>query len=113
MSEYKIIKPDYKKWNEFVESNPRFSIFQTSEIKQIYDKTRNYNTLLLAVEKDNKIVAGALIEIRKEKSWPASYFSTRAIIEGGPLYTEKEAIPFRILPGSIQELDHYLHQHIH
>lgn len=96
MVDYKIVEPSRERWNEFVNANPESNIFQTYDMKDVYDKTKNYKTLLLAVEKEGNIVAGTLIEIRKERGWPASYFATRAVIEGGPLYTEKEAISFLI-----------------
>ena len=90
MSEFRITTPEKGEWNDFVKAC-NGSIFQLYEMKEVYDRTKNYRSLLLAVKGSNEIKAGMLAELRDEKPGFLG-FATRAVVEGGPLYSEKEAL---------------------
>lgn len=87
---FKITTPEKEEWNDFVKAS-NGSIFQRHEMKEVYDKTKNYKSLLLAVKSGNEIKAGMLAELRDEKPGFLG-FAKRAVVEGGPLYSEKDAL---------------------
>ena len=82
---------DEEKWDAFINSHPNGNIFQTSQMMKVYENTKNYEPLFLAVidESDN-IQAILLAYIIKELSGTLSSFSSRAIIQGGPIYKDGE-----------------------
>jgi len=73
-----------KEWNEFVFRNPRGNIFQTYEMYEVYTHTKNFEALIVAAE-DKGIVGGALVYISTELPGMLAGFSTRAVLQGGPL----------------------------
>jgi len=78
-------------WNEFVYNHPKGNIFQTPEMYGVYERTKNYEPIFLAVvdESDN-IKAMLLAYVIREFAGFLGQFSTRSIIQGGPLYEENE-----------------------
>ncbi len=74
-----------QKWNEFVKSHPNGNIFQTPEMFEVYKKTNNYKPLVIAVEKNGKMVGILIAWIQKEHAGFLGVFSARSIIFGGPL----------------------------
>jgi len=71
-------------WNEFVLENPNGNIFQTYEMYEVYQNTKNFEALLVAVE-DKGFVGGALVYISTELPGMLAGFSRRAVLHGGPL----------------------------
>ena len=39
---------DHEKWGEFVNSHPCGNIFQTPEMREVYERTKNYEPITLA-----------------------------------------------------------------
>jgi len=80
-----------KKWGEFVYSHPQGNIFQTPEMAEVYKRTRNYKPISLAIidASSDEILSVLSAVVLKEKGM-AGYFSSRSIIQGGPLYVKNE-----------------------
>jgi len=87
---------DTKKWSDFVYNHPYGNIFQTPEMAEVYKRTRNYEPILLAVVDDtDEIIALLQAVVIKEKGGIFEAFSSRSIIQGGPLlplFIENEGI---------------------
>jgi len=77
---------DRKKWSEFVYNHPNGNIFQTPEMFEVYESTKNYEPVFLAIVNEKDEILGTLLAvIQKEHSGILGEFSSRAIIFGGPL----------------------------
>lgn len=82
---------DKDKWSEFVYNHPKGNIFQTPEMYGVYEKTKNYEPIFLAVvDGSDNIKAMLLAHVIREFKGFLGQFSTRSIIRGGPLYEENE-----------------------
>lgn len=78
-------------WNEFVYNHPKGNIFQTPEMYGVYERTKNYEPIFLAViDESENIKAMLLAYVIREFKGFLGQFSTRSIIQGGPLYVEDE-----------------------
>src|SRR5574341_342767 len=82
---------ELKDWDKFVFNHPQGNIFQTPEMAEVYRRTRNYEPISLAVvnNSSDEIMAILSAVILKEKGI-VGYFSSRSIIQGGPLYVKNE-----------------------
>lgn len=82
---------DTIKWDAFVYNHSQGNIFQTSEMAEVYRRTRNHKPICLSVvdNSSDKILAIMSAVIIKETCL-AGYFSSRSIIQGGPLYIKNE-----------------------
>ena len=94
--EFKIIKEigelDKNKWGEFVYDHPCGNIFQTPEMYEVYENTKNYEPVFLAVVNGKgEILATLLAVIQKEYSGFLGDFTARSIIFGGPLIKNNDA----------------------
>ena len=87
MQNTKIVKEvDKDKWSEFINNHPNGNIFQTPEMYKVYENTKNYEPILIAVEDDNNEILGILLAvIQKEHAGLLGKLSSRAIIWGGPV----------------------------
>lgn len=75
-----------KIWSSFVHDHPCGNIFQIPEMCEIYEQTKNYEPLFIAVVNDNEEILGILLAvIQKEHSGILGRFTARSIIWGGPL----------------------------
>ena len=84
---------DVKRWGEFVYNHPYGNIFQTPEMAEVYEKTKNYEPITLAAidqESDEIIVILQASVIREIGGYLGS-FSARSVIQGGPLFVEGDA----------------------
>ena len=82
---------DIKKWSNFVNNHPHGNIFQTPEIYEVYQNTKNYEPVFLAVVNGKGEVAGTLLAvIQKEYSSVLGNFTARSIIHGGPLIKDDD-----------------------
>ena len=80
----KIIDKD--EWSKFVYNHPHGNIFQTPEMYDIYQNIRNYEPVFLAAINDEDEVLGLLLAVlQKEYSGVLGIFTSRSIIQGGPL----------------------------
>ncbi|MBU4501130.1 MAG: peptidoglycan bridge formation glycyltransferase FemA/FemB family protein [Nanoarchaeota archaeon] len=84
-------KLDTKQWSEFVSNHPKGNIFQTPEMYEVYNKTKKYEPVFLAVVDSNENVQALLLShvIREFNGFIGS-FSSRSIIQGGPLFVEND-----------------------
>lgn len=80
--------PERKKWDDFVYRHPLGNIFQTSNMFDIYQSTPFCNAGVITVEDKNKDILGLMVYVIIKEPGVKSYFSTRAIITGGPLITD-------------------------
>ncbi|MCF8367459.1 MAG: peptidoglycan bridge formation glycyltransferase FemA/FemB family protein [Bacteroidales bacterium] len=83
ISKYQNIK--LTEWDNFVGLNPNGTVFQSSEMMELFNKTHNYQPVPICVLIDNKIVGVILGVIIKEYSGPLGFFSSRTVVYGGPL----------------------------
>jgi len=93
--EFKIIKRigelDKNKWSDFVYNHPNGNIFQTSEMYEVYQNSKNYEPVFLAVVNGKGEIAGTLLAvIQKEYSGLLGNFTARSIIHGGPLIKDDD-----------------------
>ena len=80
-----------KEFSEFVFNHPKGNIFQTPEIYEVYENTKNYEPMLLVVFDDKNEILGTLLSvIQKEHSGLLGRFSSRAIIWGGPIIKDND-----------------------
>lgn len=82
---------DKIQWSKYVLDHPNGNIFQTPEMYTVYERTKNYEPFTLAIlnEGDN-IVALLQAVIIKTIGGPLGFLTSRAIIQGGPLWKEDE-----------------------
>lgn len=90
MDELRIITDcmdiDKDNWTDFVRKHPNGNVFQTPEMYEVYQKTKNYEPLVLAVINSDKELVGILLAvIQKEYSGIIGKFTERSVIFGGPL----------------------------
>ena len=77
---------DKYKWGEFVFNHPHGNIFQTPEMYEVYENTKNYEPVFLATVNEKDEILGTLLAvIQKEYSGFLGNFTARSIIFGGPL----------------------------
>lgn len=88
----KIVEPtDLDQWRDFVYNHPRGNIFQAPEMAEVYRRTKNYEpvTLVAINTKTHEIMALLQGVIIKELGNYIGKFSSRLVIQGGPLYINK------------------------
>lgn len=92
MSNLRILNDlDRKLWSEFVYNHPQGNIFQTPRMFEVYQNTKHWEPVFLAVVDNNESVLGTLLcVIQKEFGSCFGRFSARAIIWGGPLVVSSE-----------------------
>ena len=93
--EFKIIKGmsglDKNKWSNFVYNHPYGNIFQTPEMYEVYQNTKNYEPVFLTVVNNRDEISGTLLAvIQKEYSGVLGNFTARSIIHGGPLIKDDD-----------------------
>lgn len=78
---------DEKKWDVFVGAHPQGNIFQTSAMYKVFKQTKGYEPhRFWAIDEKTKKIIGVLSGVVvSEKEGLMGKFSTRAIIQGGPL----------------------------
>lgn len=83
-------KIDKKKWEDFVKNHPEGNIFQTPQMFEVYQLTKNYNPIIIAIVDENESIEAILLAvIQKETSGLLSKMTARSIIYGGPLYNQE------------------------
>ena len=84
--------PDITQWNEFVYNHQHGNIFQTIEMAEVYERTKNYKPITLAAidNSTDEMLAILSAVVLKEMGGIMGSFSTRSIIQGGPLFGESE-----------------------
>jgi serine/alanine adding enzyme len=88
---YKIVtKLAKNRWSSFVENHTNGNIFQTPKMYEVYQKTKNYEPIFLAIlDNDDTILGVMLAVIQKEYSGIIGSLTARSIIFGGPLIKDE------------------------
>ncbi len=81
---------DVSCWEDFALSHPQGNVFQSSIMTGAYRKTRNYNPVCLAAvdSASGDILAVMQVTIISEFGGLLSAFSSRSILQGGPLFVD-------------------------
>jgi len=83
--------PDIKRWSEFVYNHPQGNVFQTPEMAGVYEQTKNYEPICLAVNDSNdKMLAVLVAVVIKEVDGILGSFSAHSRVNEGPLFLENE-----------------------
>lgn len=77
--------PERKKWDDYVYNHPNGTIFQTSLMFDVYQSTPLNNAHVMALEDANKNILGLMVYVLINEPGVKGFFSTRAIVTGGPL----------------------------
>jgi len=81
---------DKQQWDEFVRNHPHGSIFQTTDMAEVYRQTKNYDPVsLAAIDPDSGGMLAVLqAVVIREMGGLLGSFSARSVIQGGPLVVE-------------------------
>lgn len=80
-----------EEWDEFVCNHPHGNIFQIPEMYEVYQNTKKYEPVFLAVVNGKGEIAGTLLAvIQKEHDGILGVFSSRSIVWGGPLVVDDD-----------------------
>ena len=84
--------PDKTQWGEFVSNHPHGNIFQTPDMADVYKRTKNYEPITLAAidTKNNEILVVLQAVVINDMRGILGSFSSRSIVQGGPLFIENE-----------------------
>jgi hypothetical protein len=77
-----------KNWNKFLIDNIFASPFQTPEFYKLFNSIKNLSAEAIAVSNSEQILSLVVITFQKEPDF-RSYFSSRGIIYGGPLFDSR------------------------
>lgn len=96
VSDYKEINKE--EWAKFVRAQPNGTIFHTPEMWNVYDRTNNYEPVVLCViDKQNKIAGLFIAVIQKEYSGLLGLLTARSIIFGDSIVRDDNPEIFTIL----------------
>lgn len=85
------VNPKTELISKFITRIPEGNIFQTPEMKDVFNSTKNYETIFIAaVDQDKEIKASMLAVVQKEGVPIINDLSSRSIVWGGPL-VDKES----------------------
>jgi len=85
-----LSEKDLESWNNFLRNHPHNTIFQSPEFYDFYKSVKNFSPYVFIARNDNNRIIGVLLAvIIREHSNIYGYFSSRAVIYGGPLIDEK------------------------
>jgi lipid II:glycine glycyltransferase (peptidoglycan interpeptide bridge formation enzyme) len=81
---------DEPAWSRFVLENRDGNIFQTPEMYKVYLNTERYEPIFTAILDENERILATMLGVRIEESGRiASKFSSRVVVYGGPIISEK------------------------
>ena len=82
---------DKEEWDQFVYNHPHGNIFQTSDMAEVYRRTKNYEPICFAVvDSSDEILAVLVAVVIKEVGGILGSFSAHSRINEGPLFLEDE-----------------------
>ena len=88
---------DRYKWCTFVENHPKGTIFQSSEMYEVYHGASHSKPFLIAVQEDGEIKGILLAVIMWNGNDIVKRFTARSIIVGGPLVKDDNELIIRQL----------------
>jgi serine/alanine adding enzyme len=87
--EYSKVNPSDEDWDSFVLQHPHGSVFQTSSFYRICDRTNQYQPVRIALQNSRGDLSAVLQGVTiREFGGPLRVFSSRSIVQGGPLVQE-------------------------
>jgi serine/alanine adding enzyme len=87
-----VTKLAKNRWSAFVGNHTNGNIFQTPEMYEVYQKTKNYEPIFLAVTDNDDIILGVMLAvIQKGYGGIIGNLTARSIIFGGPLIKNNDA----------------------
>ena len=92
-------------WETFLKTHPSGNFFQSSKYYYALTKVKNNKPFVLFATQNNKIVGLLLAVVQQEPMGIFSFFSSRAIINGGPLVINNDPVITNIL---LQKLNEHL-----
>ena len=95
---------DRERWGDFVYNHPHGNIFQTPEFYQIYENTCLYKPIVIIIKRYSEIVGLLLINVQKEFPNYWGYFTSRAIVWGGPLLKENDPIILNLILNNFNKI---------
>lgn len=105
-----IHKIDLARWDEFVNKQPEGTVFQSSEIYSLFDKSKKFEPLLFQAENNGRIAGVLLAVIIKEYAGKIGYFTSRTLVYGGPVIdapdNEYDDVLDILLKGLIRKVKH-------
>ncbi|KXS41631.1 MAG: hypothetical protein AWU59_2009 [Methanolobus sp. T82-4] len=83
---------DRDEWEEFILTHPYGNIFQSSIMADVFSRTKNYEPVSLAAkdESSGELLAVLQSVIITEMPGVLSFFSSRAVLQGGPLFVDSD-----------------------
>lgn len=95
---------EIQQWSQFVSNHPNGNIFQTPQMYEIYDNTKNYEPIFVSATDKGKILGILLAVIQKDFSNPMGFLTSRSVIWGGPLVLDNDRSVLNILLNNYLEL---------
>ncbi|MFW9965446.1 MAG: hypothetical protein ACFFCX_17870, partial [Candidatus Sifarchaeia archaeon] len=88
---------DENLWSRFVIENDAGNIFQTPEMYRVFLNTERYSPIFTAILDKDKDILALMLGVRIEESGLlASRFSSRVVVYGGPLLSNRSEDAFLI-----------------
>ncbi|MFX1283447.1 MAG: lipid II:glycine glycyltransferase FemX [Promethearchaeota archaeon] len=81
---------DDDEWLAFIQKCPQKEIFQTPYMRNVFNKTKNHKSFSFFARDNNDEIVGSLLAYTVRDKVPLSFFSRRAIVEGGPIFLNNE-----------------------
>jgi serine/alanine adding enzyme len=80
-------------WTSVLNNHPNSNIFQSPVMYSVYQETKNYEPVFLAVKDEQENILGVLLAVlQKEHSGFLGKFSSRSIIWGGPIIKDNDPV---------------------
>lgn len=99
-----IHKIDLVKWDEFVNKHPDGTVFQSSEIYTLFNKSKKFEPILFQVSNNGHIAGVLLAVIIKEYAGKIGFFTSRTVIYGGPIIDAPKEEYDHVLDVLLKEL---------
>ena len=80
-----INKISVSEWDSFIKHHPNGTVFQSSEMLELFEGSENFEAVPVQVSLNGKIAGILLGVIIKEYSGKIGFFTSRTVIYGGPL----------------------------
>jgi serine/alanine adding enzyme len=81
---------DRDEWEKFVLDHPQGNVFQTPQMYSVYQKTHNYQSVVIACYTEKSLSGILVAVVQKEYKGLLGKLSARSIISGGPLIRDYE-----------------------
>lgn len=85
-----IQKIDLASWDQFVNRNPKGTVFQMSEIFTLFKNANKFEPILIQASQNGKISGTLLAVIIKEYAGRIGFFTSRTVVYGGPIVEASE-----------------------